>query len=221
MTSGGPLAHVGSCEPDGGRAANAADCDLDWQNDYGQTQHAVLLSPLFTTAPRRLSPGSRAFGVLAFSHFLCSTVCPHLSDFMLKMRTRRRRSEASRSPGRPGLSYSNDVIHGRSPRSRRSPAADRRDPRVPVRAARRRTGPSPISPSPPGVSGGFRSFTTNAARITTNAARRVARVSADHGVITARGQVGLQPALRPTENISVTQTHMRLRPAGMRSPKME
>jgi hypothetical protein len=66
MTSGGPLAHVGSCEPDGGRAANAADCDLDWQNDYGQTQHAVLLNPLFTTAPRRLSPGSRAFGVIAF-----------------------------------------------------------------------------------------------------------------------------------------------------------
>jgi hypothetical protein len=82
MTSGGPLAHVGSCEPDGGRAANAADCDLDWQNDYGQTQHALLLNPLFTTAPRRLSPGSRAFGVFAFSHFLCSTVCPHLSDFM-------------------------------------------------------------------------------------------------------------------------------------------
>ena len=102
MTSGGPLALVGSCEPDGGRAANAADCDLDWQNDYGQTQHAVLLNPLFTTAPRRLSPGSRAFGVLAFSHFLCSTVCPHLSDFMFlsKMRTRRGVVRRVRSPGR-------------------------------------------------------------------------------------------------------------------------
>ena len=59
MTSGGPLAHVGSCEPDGGRAANAADCDLDWQNDYGQT--------LYSPPPRAASrPAPVPSGLLPF-----------------------------------------------------------------------------------------------------------------------------------------------------------